>query len=185
MVKLSTSAFKTGNLQIAGLSFRLLFFIAVVAGGLSACSGGNEGNNTARTAKETADNHNGSLSGTHTPEPGQKDCYNFMVNNDTVIITIKWQDTTRFTGSMLYQLHEKDRNIGSLEGSRVGDLLLADYQFSSEGMQSKRQVAFKRIQDYLVEGYGPVTADSAGFIFSDPRHLNFDLNRKIQAVRCL
>jgi len=119
------------------------------------------------------------------PKAGEKDCYNFMLGGDTVVLTIKWLDTSRFTGSMLYQLHEKDRNIGSLEGRRIGDLLLADYQFSSEGMQSKRQVAFKRIQDYLVEGYGEVTPDSSGFRYSHPDQLNFDLNRKIYAVHCL
>lgn len=161
----------------AGLDAVLKFLMAVLLVGLTACSGGD--------GRKTGPPDSSPASEDITPKPGEKDCYNFMVDNDTVVITIKWLDTSRFTGSMLYQLKEKDRNIGSLEGIRKGDLLLADYEFSSEGMQSKRQVAFKRIQDYLVEGYGEVWSDSSGFKFREPGLLNFDLNRKIYAVRCL
>lgn len=120
-------------------------------------------------------------------QPGQQECYNYMVNGDTVVLTIKWLDSNRFTGTMRYQLKEKDRNIGTLEGKRTGQILLADYTFSSEGLTSKRQVAFKKMADYLVEGYGAILSDSASgeVRFSQPDALHFDLNRKIQQVTCL
>lgn len=118
-------------------------------------------------------------------QKGQKECYNMMVNGDTVVLTVKWLDTTTFTGSLLYQIHEKDRNIGTLEGKQIGSVLLADYVFQSEGVTSTRQVAFKQLGDYLVEGYGPVVYESNNVRFERPDSLTFDLHRKLMQVKCL
>ncbi|GAB3352393.1 hypothetical protein GCM10027566_11620 [Arachidicoccus ginsenosidivorans] len=116
---------------------------------------------------------------------GERQCYNLMERGDTIVISINWLDSSKFTGSMRYQLHEKDRNIGTLEGVLKDSILLADYQFSAEGMTSRREVAFKPIADYLVEGYGDITPDSSGFKFADPSSLKYDLNLKIHKVNCL
>ncbi|UAY55645.1 hypothetical protein [Arachidicoccus terrestris] len=120
-----------------------------------------------------------------TPKVGEKECYNYIVNGDTIILTLKWLDTSKFTGSMVYRLKEKDGNIGTLEGQRRDSILLADYRFSSEGITSTREVAFKKIADYMVEGFGDVSADSSGFKFTSPDSLTFDLNKKLHQVNCL
>ena len=119
------------------------------------------------------------------PGAGEKQCYNYIVNGDTVILTLKWLDSIRFTGVMVYHLKEKDGNIGTLEGQRKDSILLAQYQFRSEGKISSREVAFKEREDYLVEGFGDQRVDSTGTRFKRPVALTFDLNRKLQAVKCL
>ena len=49
---------------------------------------------------------------------------------------------------MLYQLKEKDRNDGTLQGTINGDTLIADYTFSSEGMLSEAGCLFKRTKQF-------------------------------------
>lgn len=143
---------------------------------LGAC--GNSRNNNGKDSSGAVTAHG------HLVTPGQKQCYNYMVNGDTVILTLLWLDESKFTGSMVYRLREKDGNIGTLQGQLRDSILLADYQFNSEGVTSTREVAFKQIADYIVEGYGEVISDSSGFKFKDPANLKFDLNRKLQKVNC-
>lgn len=132
-----------------------------------------------------SENHRQVFQQASTPTAGEKQCYNLMEAGDTIVISLNWQDSGKFTGSMRYQLREKDRNIGTLKGRLRDSVLLADYQFNSEGMNSRREVAFKMISDYLVEGFGDVTPDSSGFRFTEPLTLRYDLNRKIHRVNCL
>lgn len=141
---------------------------------LSSCGGGGQASDKKQAEQKTTQ-----------PVPGEKECYNYMAGGDTVVLTLKWLDSNRFTGSLMYSLKEKDRNVGSLEGQLKDSILLADYQFNAEGMTSTREVAFKKIADYIVEGYGDVTPDSSGFRFTHPDSLSFDLNRKYQKVNCL
>jgi len=74
-------------------------------------------------------------------------------------------------GNLTYAFAEKDKNIGTFIGKLEGDILLADYTFQSEGMESVRQVAFKVSKDTLIEGYGDMNAE--GTAFKDIKHLNF------------
>lgn len=141
---------------------------------------GCSGNQSDNEPVNPADSNNNEL-----PKAGEKQCYNYFENGDTIILTIKWLDANKFTGSMVYRLKEKDGNIGTLKGQRKDSILLADYQFNSEGVTSVREVAFKQIEDYMVEGFGNVTPDSSGFKFTAPDSLQFDLNLKLQKVKCL
>ena len=57
-------------------------------------------------------------------------------------------------GRLRYDFYEKDDNEASLLERRRGDTLVGVYTFYSEGQKSKREVAFLRQGDSLVEGYG-------------------------------
>jgi hypothetical protein len=74
---------------------------------------------------------------------------------------------------MLYQLKERDRNNGTLQGTIKGDTLIADYTFSSEGMVSVRQVAFLKQQEGLREGFGELKQKNNQWVFANPRALQF------------
>lgn len=161
------------NVWLPGLLFCLC--LGVLWG---ACTGNNSGSDNNKNNGQLAHKN-------ETPKVGEKECYNYIVNGDTIILTLKWLDTSRFTGSMVYRLKEKDGNIGTLEGKRRDSILLADYRFSSEGTTSTREIAFKQIADYIVEGFGDVSPDSSGFKFTSPDSLIFDLNRKLHRVNCL
>ncbi len=62
-------------------------------------------------------------------------CYTYLQNGDTIRLKMTTSGNT-FAGSLLYQLKEKDRNKGNLQGTIYGDTLVGEYTFSSEGMQS-------------------------------------------------
>ncbi|HTN39291.1 MAG TPA: hypothetical protein VL053_19600 [Arachidicoccus sp.] len=118
---------------------------------------------------------------------GQKHCYAYLQNRDTIILTIQTTDSARFQGSMIYKLYEKDQNIGTVEGIRKGDLLVADYTFNSEGKASIRQVAFKQQGQNLTEGFGAVIEDKedGAVRFSNLDSLSFDSQIILQQTPCL
>ena len=99
-------------------------------------------------------------------------CYSYMQNKDTIHLNITITGNT-FTGHMLYQLKEKDRNDGTLHGTIHGDTLIADYTFSSEGMTSVRQVAFLKLQNNLKEGFGELKLNDNQWVFTNPHALQF------------
>ena len=99
-------------------------------------------------------------------------CYTYLKDNDTIRLNITISDKT-FTGHMLYQLKEKDRNDGTLRGTINGDTLIADYTFSSEGMLSMRQVAFLKEQNNLKEGFGELKLNNNQWVFTNPQELQF------------
>ena len=99
-------------------------------------------------------------------------CYAYMQNKDTIRLNITVTGNM-FSGRMLYQLKEKDRNDGTLSGTIQGDTLIADYTFSSEGMLSVRQVAFLKQQNNLQEGFGELKLKNNQWIFANPQALQF------------
>jgi hypothetical protein len=89
-------------------------------------------------------------------------CYRFTQKKDTILLTLKTiQDASSVgmtkaqsvTGNLSYNYYEKDQNTGTIAGTITGDILRADYTFQSEGVESKRQVAFKKVGDDWVEGH--------------------------------
>src|SRR4051812_44424761 len=106
-----------------------VFIVLFIIGSLVAC---NSNSNNHKTADVKPANDSTAV----VPQ-----YYAYMLNKDTIRLNITVTGNT-FTGLMLYQLKEKDRNDGTLSGTIHGDTLIADYSFSSEGMLSVRQVAF-------------------------------------------
>ena len=78
------------------------------------------------------------------------ECYAFTKNGDSILMQLNLNGQ-HANGTLDYNLKEKDRNKGTFNGTMKDDTLIADYTFSSEGMQSVRQVAFVRNQNDLVE----------------------------------
>jgi hypothetical protein len=90
-------------------------------------------------------------------------CYIYSTKNDTVSLKVI-RDGENVTGTLIYNFWERDKNTGSIKGKMKDNVLIADYTFMSEGMQSVRQVAFKLEGKNFMEGYGDVLLnDSANF----------------------
>ena len=119
------------------------------------------------------------------PQPSGQQCYHYFGPADTIIFQMNWLDSSRFKGSLVYRLKEKDQNIGTLKGEKRGVLLLAEYRFQSEGKNSIREVAFKKVDNYLLEGSGEVKVDSNATRFVDLEKLSFDVKRKLVFTKCL
>lgn len=58
------------------------------------------------------------------------------------------------SGQLGYAIQGKDRQEGTVRGEWIGDTLLLDYLFQSEGALSSRQVIFLKKDSLLIEGYG-------------------------------
>ena len=101
-------------------------------------------------------------------------CYSYTTTADTILLKVI--DTGNLiTGTLVYALKEKDKNTGTIQGNMKGDILLADYKFMSEGIQSTRQVAFKKEGNTFVEGYGD---------FKNVDSLNFNTSTILVEIPC-
>lgn len=98
--------------------------------------------------------------------------YAYEQNGDTIRLQLTVDNGTA-TGSLVYALNEKDRNSGTLEGEITNGILLGDYTFNSEGMVSKRQIAFKLTDSSAIEGFGYMEEFDGKMVFKNTDALNF------------
>lgn len=117
------------------------------------------------------------------PETIQQECYAYIENRDTVLLTIKTTGL-QVSGNLKYNLFEKDRNAGSVVGKIMGDTLLMNYSFESEGMKSVRQVAFLKKGDLLIEGFADVQEKDSTVIFKHLADLKFNSTIVLKKTNC-
>ncbi len=108
-------------------------------------------------------------------------CYVFNDGKTFINLELK-ENGAVVKGNLTYALAEKDKNTGSFSGVVKADILLANYNFQSEGVQSMRTVAFKINGHKLTEGYGDMTAD--GTRFAHPDSLSFSSNMTLEKGAC-
>jgi hypothetical protein len=99
-------------------------------------------------------------------------CYAYTKGRDTVMMSMQIRGK-EVSGDLTYNLYEKDRNVGSIAGELIGDTVLVDYTFNSEGSKSVRQVAFLKKGDQLTEGFGDVAEQGGKMVFKDRSKLQF------------
>ncbi len=98
--------------------------------------------------------------------------YSYQQNGDTITLQLT-VDGTKANGNLLYTLNEKDRNSGTFVGEIKDVILLANYTFSSEGVLSERQIAFKLTDTSAIEGYGDVQEINGKMMFKDAANLEY------------
>lgn len=145
---------------------KFLNFTALVL--LWSCNNDNSKNSTAKADEEATASHA---------------CYMFANNNDTIDLRINYSGES-ITGTLVYKLHEKDMNRGTIQGYMKGDLLIADYTFMSEGVESERQVAFKKVDNSFIEGYGEVVTSGDKVSFSNIDSLEFNTRFLLSKIDC-
>lgn len=95
-------------------------------------------------------------------------CYEARTNDDVYTMIIKEvSDNGYVSGLLSFDNYEKDSSSGPFEGTYNGEYLYADYTFESEGMESVMEVAFQRVDEDFVRGYGEVTEDGISFVNRD------------------
>lgn len=109
---------------------------------------------------------------TNTSQTDFSGLYSYQQNGDTITLQLT-VDGTKANGNLLYALNEKDRNSGSFVGEIKDGVLLANYTFSSEGVLSERQIAFKLTDTSAVEGYGDVQEINGKMVFKDAANLEY------------
>ncbi|WP_242927298.1 hypothetical protein [Pontibacter vulgaris] len=110
-------------------------------------------------------------------------CYAYFSPQDTVLFHLNVQGKT-FTGELVYNYFQKDKNTGTIKGKIHGDTLLADYTFMSEGIESVREVLFLKQGNTLVEGYGEVTEQAGKMVFPNKRNLDFSKSKPLIKTNC-
>ncbi|MBK8603943.1 MAG: hypothetical protein IPN87_13065 [Saprospiraceae bacterium] len=88
------------------------------------------------------------------------------------------------TGTLTYSFDGKDKNTGEIEGRMVADILLLDYKFMSEGKESIREVAFKKVGDSYIEGYGESAEEDGKMVFKNIYDLDFSGKMSLDLVNC-
>ncbi|KIA92962.1 hypothetical protein OC25_14755 [Pedobacter kyungheensis] len=141
----------------------------------ASCQGG--------TAKKTqAKIDSAIVSNASTPENAVA-CYQYIKNRDTATLTVKTAGN-QVSGSLGYNLYEKDKNSGTFSGLVKGDTLIADYTFHSEGKISVREIALLKQGDKLIEGFGDVEEIKGNVKFKDITKLKFDNSIVFSKINC-
>ncbi|MCF6131899.1 hypothetical protein [Flavobacterium wongokense] len=115
------------------------------------------------------------------PAVSKTECYAYDANGSKIELELQTEGTEA-NGTLNYALAEKDKNGGTFTGKLENNILIADYHFQSEGVESTRQVAFKLEGDKLIEGYGEMTMD--GTHFRDVSQIKFTSNMPLSKVDC-
>lgn len=103
-------------------------------------------------------------------------CYVATLGKDIYAITLLEEDKGNVSGRLAFNNYEKDSSSGSFKGTYVDGILLGNYAFNSEGMNSDMQVIFKKVGDTFVRGYGDVNTEGDKVLFKDLSSITYDTN---------
>lgn len=117
-------------------------------------------------------------------EPSGNQCFALRNGKDTIELNFNVNSHQEVNGNLRYTLYEKDKNQGIINGNMVGDTLIADYTFNSEGVSSVRQVIFLQREGVLIEGYGDVIQTNDKVSFKNKKTLKFDVKNTLLKVDC-
>ncbi|WP_316827167.1 hypothetical protein [Pedobacter miscanthi] len=142
---------------------------------VAACQGG--------TAKKTQAKIDSTIVTNAETAPNAIQCYQYIKNRDTATLSLKNEDN-KVTGTLGYNLYEKDKNAGTIAGVIKGDTIIASYTFQSEGQTSVREVAFLKKGDQLIEGFGDVQEVKGETKFKDINQLKFEGSMAFGKIEC-
>lgn len=106
-------------------------------------------------------------------------CYVATLAKDVYTLTIVSENEGTFAGSLSFKNFEKDSSSGTYNGTYKDGVLLGDYSFQSEGMNSVMQVIFKKEGEAFVRGFGEV--NETGERFVDLENITYDNSYKFEA----
>lgn len=110
-------------------------------------------------------------------------CYEYLQKGDSITFKMIPQGDT-ISGMLIYKLAGKDQNKGTLLGIRKDSLLIANYNFVSEGKVSERQVAIKFEDHSVIFGYGDTYTEGNREQFKRPDSLHFDSTFRLNRITC-
>ncbi len=110
-------------------------------------------------------------------------CYAWHSGKDSAGLSLQVSGN-KVTGTLNYNLYEKDSNKGSISGNIENDLIVADYTFQSEGMTSVREVVFKIDGDNLIEGFGDIDVEGDTARYKNKTELEYNTERPFVKTDC-
>lgn len=110
-------------------------------------------------------------------------CFESQNGKDAVLLTYDLVGND-VSGDLGYAIQGKDRNEGTVRGEWLGDTLLLDYLFQSEGSLSSRQVIFLKQDSLLLEGYGASDEKDGKWQFTNRADVKFGGGITLKRVGC-
>ena len=111
----------------------------------------------------------------------QLGCYSYNANYNAINLEITNLENG-ITGKLTYALEGKDSNSGTFNGKLNGDKLFGEYTFMSEGVESKREVAFLVKSNQLTEGYGELNENGTAFV--DKNNISYTSTMPMTKTDC-
>ncbi len=99
-------------------------------------------------------------------------CYEYNIGQDTVRLTLKI-DSNLVSGTLFYDMYEKDKAKGTLKGFIKDSLIETSYLFNAEGMDSESEILFQFKNDSLYMGEGAQSFKYGKTIFQDHNKVQF------------
>jgi hypothetical protein len=99
-------------------------------------------------------------------------CYEYNIGQDTIRLTLNI-DSNLVSGSLFYDMYEKDKARGTLKGSIQDSIIETSYLFNAEGMDSESEVFFRFKNDSLYMGEGPQGFKDGKSVFLDRSKIQF------------
>ncbi|WP_418511716.1 hypothetical protein [Corallibacter sp.] len=139
--------------------------------------------NDKNKAKETLYDVEEVLVEQEAPEPEVTlGCYVFSKGENHVTFNVTSIKNDSITATLDYNYKEKDANSGTFQGTLNEDKLIGTYTFTSEGVESKREVAFKVNDSILIEGYGEL--NDSGTAFQDRATIKYTSTMPMVRTTC-
>ncbi len=157
---------------------RFLFFL--IACTLFACNNADKQSSETNTDSTTV---NTSGDSAITGISNYSGCFVSISGRDTALINLDIRDSV-VNGTLQYHWSEKDHNNGRIKGVLRDSLIIASYDFRSEGVMSVRQVAFRLHQGQLIEGYGELEQRRDSIFFKNTDTLQYLTERPFSKVDC-
>ncbi|MCX2681674.1 hypothetical protein OOZ15_17105 [Galbibacter sp. EGI 63066] len=109
-------------------------------------------------------------------------CYAYNDNNNNAVNLEITSLENGVTGKLTYALDGKDSNSGTFNGELKNDKLFGIYTFISEGIESKRDIAFLIKDNQLIEGYGELSESGTAFV--DKSNINYTSTMPLTKTDC-
>ena len=78
-----------------------------------------------------------------------KQCFQSIANKDTITMVLNTNSHNEVNGELIYNIYQKDKNVGTIIGNIKGDTLIADYTFKTEGgFVNKRNCLFEKSRNF-------------------------------------
>ncbi|MDQ3075908.1 MAG: hypothetical protein M3Q34_02170 [bacterium] len=103
-------------------------------------------------------------------------CYVAKLAKDVYVLKLDNQMDGRVSGMLAFNNYEKDSSSGTFTGTYKDSILLGDYSFNSEGMDSVMQVIFKKEGNTFVRGYSSTMLEGDKLTFDDLAGITYDPN---------
>ena len=116
-------------------------------------------------------------------QTSREECYAGKTGKSIVQLALRIHGD-QVEGTLNYLPDQKDKNTGSIMGRLLGDTLLADYRFMSEGIESVRQVTFLLTREGYKEGYAPMRDQNGKMIFVNISEADYSTSPLLVRVDC-